>query len=87
MEDQIKQLREQINQLDQDLIAKLAERLAAVKQIGEIKKQLGLQVTDLGREQELKVIHQTACQKNGLAYAEIEALFQLIIALSKKIQQ
>jgi chorismate mutase len=85
--EQLAELRQQINQIDREIIIKLAARLEAARKIGEIKKANDLPITDAEREAELAKIHAEECQKLGLDESKINALFKLIIALSKTVQK
>lgn len=99
MEEQIKELRRQIDRIDTEIIALIASRVAVAKELGKIKKSNHLPITDLAREAELKKLHQKVCQEYQLEYPiqahvgsksdnpDIEAVFERLIALSKKVQR
>ena len=85
--DDIKQLRTQIDSLDEKLLEVLAERFSVVESIKESKIAHGIQTEDLDREQEVITERKRIARELGLREELVEALFEVIIKYSKKAQQ
>lgn len=83
----LKSLREKIQEIDAAIIGKLAERQKISKQIGEIKKQSGKTVLDEVRESELMSFYETLSLQYNLDPEFIKHVFKIIIDYSKKLQQ
>ena len=85
MNKDIKTIREKIDMIDREIFQLLINRLNAVTDIGEIKKQEGLPILDEGREQAIY-------NKIDSLFSEKEATFlkniyQSIITESKKAEE
>ncbi len=85
MNKDIKTIREKIDMIDREVFQLLINRLNAVTDIGEIKKQEGLPILDEGREQAIY-------NKIDSLFSEKEAMFlkniyQSIITESKKAEE
>jgi len=85
MNKDIKTIREKIDMIDREVFQLLINRLNAVTDIGEIKKQEGLPILDEGREQAIY-------NKIDSLFSEKEATFlkniyQSIITESKKAEE
>ena len=86
LDNRIKDFREKIDRLDDQLIDIIVERLSLTLDIGEIKEEINLNITDNNREQE--IINRMTQRLNGrLNPKEIEKIFNLIFQISKKIQK
>ncbi|ASJ17567.1 chorismate mutase [Pyrococcus kukulkanii] len=72
----IKSLREQIDEIDREIIALLERRLEIARQIGEIKKSLGLPIEDKSREEEV-------LRRAG----KFRPIFEKILEVSKDVQR
>ena len=86
LDNRIKDFREKIDRLDDQLIDIIVERLSLTLDIGEIKKEINLNITDNNREQEI-INRMTQRLKGRLNPKEIEKIFNLIFQISKKIQK
>ena len=85
MNKEIETIRKKIDTIDQEVFQLLIDRLNAVTDIGEIKKQEGLPILDEGREQAIY-------NKIDSLFSEKEATFlkniyQSIITESKKADE
>ena len=85
MNKDIETIRKKIDTIDQEVFQLLIDRLNAVTDIGEIKKQEGLPILDEGREQAIY-------NKIDSLFSEKEATFlkniyQSIITESKKAEE
>lgn len=79
--DKIKELRENIDLLDDQIMNRLEERFKLVEMIGKVKKENKLEVTDSNRESEIL--------KNSekFSYSKIiKEIYKVIFNESKKIQ-
>ena len=83
---ELKDLRNKIDQIDQELVTLIEQRLEVVKQIGEYKKKHNLPILDQNREQEVldKNSKYLSNESNKEAYLEI---MKNIMDVSKKIEK
>lgn len=79
-------LRMQINIIDVEIIALIANRHAVSRLISEYKLQHGLPVVNETREAELKLLHNSLSAKYNISIEYITELFDLIIKQSKEVQ-
>jgi chorismate mutase/prephenate dehydratase len=83
---QIRTLREAIDDVDEKILELINGRLWLAKQIGALKKQGGLQITDSGRETEL--IRRLLEKNHGPLDDEgLRTIFAAIIAEGRNTQQ
>ena len=76
--------RKRIDEIDAELVAKLEERMELVREIGELKKQEGIAVEDIGREEALlKKIEELSREEYG---GHNRRVFEAILEESKKFQ-
>ena len=83
---ELKDLRNKIDQIDQELVTLIEQRLEVVKQIGSYKKKHNLPILDQNREQEVldKNSKYLSNESNKEAYLEI---MKNIMDVSKKIEK
>ena len=79
-------LRKKIDKIDESLILLLKDRIDLCKCIGEIKKENGLAVKDIRREDSVYVHIMAKALESGLDPQKVEAIFKQIIALSVSVQ-
>jgi chorismate mutase len=79
-------LRKKIDKIDENLILLLKDRIDLCKGIGEIKKENGLAVKDIRREEAVYVHIMAKALESGLDPQKVEAIFKQIIALSVSVQ-
>lgn len=84
---ELNNLRLIINKLDELIIQSVARRMVVSRTVGAVKRQYGLKIKDPKREKELKKIHQKLAKKNGITYATLRKIFDLIMEESKRIQK
>jgi chorismate mutase len=72
------EFRDKIDQIDEKLRQLVRERMTLIKEIGQIKKEKNLKITDQNREQEILEKAESNYEK---------AIFQKILEESKKIQR
>ena len=76
--------RKEIDKIDKEIVKLLKERMAVSEEIGKIKKEKNIPVTDKEREEEkLKEIADMA----GLHYPSIHNIYTSIFEESRKIQK
>ncbi|MCP3680226.1 MAG: chorismate mutase [Gammaproteobacteria bacterium] len=83
----LEQWRQQIEIIDGEIIAKIADRFALCQQIGLVKKSSGKVVKDEGREDYLMNYYEQQCRRHDLNSALIKQIFSLILTESKRLQQ
>jgi chorismate mutase len=83
----IKQLREEIEKVDTEIIEKIVKRRSLAKKIGELKANSGINVLDLSREQHLMQLYEKLCQEHQLNTNTIKEIFRLIIADCRSVQK
>lgn len=81
-EEEVGHLRENINNLNNQIIKKILERKEIAVKIGQIKRRFGRPIKDEAREN--IVYHQVRglAKKHGLAPDKVERIFKEIISLS-----
>lgn len=83
--DSLQKLRQQINQIDQNLILTLEQRFKISSQISQLKQVQKLKIQDKQRELELLKTWKT--QNKDLSEDFITKILKLILTESKKIQK
>lgn len=81
------QLREQINQVDSDIIEKLAVRQQLSREIGEIKLSQGMEIINPVREKELYSLYEKLSLQYSLESTFVKTLFKLIIDYCRAVQK
>ena len=81
----IELLRQAIDGIDEKILGLINQRLSLAKQIGDFKKQSGLQITDSGREKE--ILNRLLEKNTGPIDADgLRNIFEAIIAEGRNIQ-
>jgi monofunctional chorismate mutase len=79
-------LRKSIDLIDKKILDLINERLSLVKQIGDLKKQGGIQILDSGREKE--ILNCLLEKNNGPLSAEgLENIFKAIMTEGRNVQR
>lgn len=78
--------RERIDQIDAGILALIHERMQLAAEIATIKSQVGLEIEDLDRENELYAKLATLNQDSNVPNEKLLEIWGKIIELSKKIQ-
>lgn len=84
--EELSELRRQIDQLDEDIIEKMAKRQKVVEEVRAYKQQRHIAVFDPKREEYLEIYHTRLSQKYNVSIEFIRELFKLIMDESKRIQ-
>jgi chorismate mutase len=84
--DSLEQVRRDIEQLDQQLIALIAHRVALSRQVGVLKRSAGMPTLDPARE--ASVLRRAASQARdaGLSSEPVREIFWHVIALCRAAQ-
>jgi len=78
-------LRQAIDEIDEKILDLINHRLSLAKQIGDFKKQGGIQITDSGREKEIFI--RLLEKNNGPLGADgLRNIFEAIIAEGRNVQ-
>jgi len=80
-------LRKRINELDDQILHFLKERVVICKNIGAIKRKHGIPIRDYHRENELYARITRKASKLGLDPSEVKAIYREIIAMSVHVQE
>lgn len=80
----LQELRSQIDEVDNQIITLLEQRVQIAKQIGEIKTKLKVEVYNPQREEEILKRLQSI---SSLSPAQIEMIYQSIFTLTKVLQE
>jgi chorismate mutase len=82
----IEKLRQDINKIDEKLLDLINRRISLAKQIGEFKKQGGVQIKDSGREEE--ILNRLLEKNKGPTGADgLCNIFKAIIAEGRNVQR
>lgn len=79
-------IRAQVDEVDRNIVAALAQRHALVDRIAHRKRQLGLAIRDVAREQQILDDRVLRAQELGLPAAAVESLFRLLLLASRSQQ-
>ena len=82
----IASLREEIETVDERLIAAIAERMALARAVGRVKVAAGQPVVDPAREAAVVMRASALARMAGLPEDEIRALYWKLMAISRRVQ-
>ena len=82
----INSLRKNIDELDDQMIDLVVQRLAIAKEIGDIKETNGIEVIDPNRESQI-INRITEKLAGTLEKKDITAIFEPIYSISKRLQK
>jgi chorismate mutase len=85
--EKISPLRKRIDEIDEQILCFLKERIDICENIGTIKREHGLPVKDVERENEQYKRITELASKLGLNPKEVRAVYQEIIAMSIRAQE
>ena len=80
-DEEIKELRSEINILNKEIIEKIRDRIDVAEKIGEIKKKHGIPIEDKVRESIVYQQVRRLTEEYGLPYENIERIFKEIISI------
>ena len=87
MLDDIAKLRAKIDEIDDQILSALSERVQVCKAIGVAKKNQGIPIRDTSRESEVYKRIKEKSKKLGLNKAQIEALYREIVNMCSAVQE
>ncbi len=82
----LEDLRKQIDRVDEQIVRLIAERMRTAQEIGQEKRQRGLPVEDLSREQEVLARVREIAEREKISVEGVEAIYRRIINLSKSVE-
>ena len=78
-------LRQAIDEIDEKILDLINQRLSLAKQLGDLKKQGGIQIKDRGREEE--ILNRLLTKNNGPVRTDgLRNIFEAIISEGRKVQ-
>ncbi len=80
------ELRKKIDEIDKKIVYLLKDRMTLCKRIGAVKRENGIAVRDLQREDQVYLNVMAAALEVGLDPQKVENVFKGIIALSVFVQ-
>lgn len=83
----IEQLRKQIDDIDEEIVKNIGERISIVKKIGDLKKAADQEVQDPQREVKLLLRMRELSQTYGVPLEMVIHIFDYMMTESRKIQQ
>ena len=86
MDKRILQLRNEIDNLDEEIIQLLKKRMRISKEVGQLKERLDIPVEDKKREKEI-IDRLTAQAGKNLSEEQLIRIFTAVIKTSKQVQQ
>ncbi|MCW4002914.1 MAG: chorismate mutase [Candidatus Bathyarchaeota archaeon] len=85
--DDIAKLRKRIDEIDDQILLALCERVKVCKAIGDLKKSQGMPIKDVYRENEVyKRISEKAAEL-GLDKGQVEAVYREIVNMCSAVQE
>ena len=86
MDKQILELRQQIDDLDKDIIQLLKKRMGISKEVGKLKEKLDMPVEDTNRENEI-IDRLTKQAGRNLSEEQLIRIFTAVFKSSKQVQK
>lgn len=84
--EELKKLRDQIKNLDEEIVKLLEKRFNLSLKIGEFKKENNLPILDKDREKELSLINLSKLENKDFSESYLN-IFKTILEESKKLQK
>lgn len=81
------QLREEIEQLDRQIVELVVHRSRLAEEAGESKRVAGLPLLDPVREARVMETAAEAARQAGIPDAEVRQIFRLLITIARKSQE
>jgi len=85
--DDLEQLRKKVDEVDEQIIVALCERAKACNAIGLIKKEKGLPVRDVSRENEVYTRVKKKAVEFHLDPVQVEAVYHEIVNMCSAVQK
>ena len=87
LQEELTQLRRDIESIDRRVVELLAERLELGKRTGEIKRDAGKPILDAAREAEVIRRAVTAARELGVPQEATREIFWHIVGMSRRVQE
>lgn len=84
---ELKETRELIDGIDQDIVALLERRAELARRAGQAKKALGAPVLDASREAKVLEARAAWAREHGLDESSVQEVFRAIMKLARRVQQ
>ncbi len=85
--DEISQLRKRIDEIDDQVLTALCERVKVCKAIGSAKKRHGIPIQDKSREDAVYRRIKQKAHEMGLDTPQIEAIYREIVNMCSAVQE
>jgi chorismate mutase len=82
----IKQLRKEIDEVDEQILRSLSKRTEICKSIGLVKEKYGIPVQDFPRENDVYERMRKRAAELGLAPSHVEAIYRQIVNMCSAVQ-
>tara|TARA_B100000131_G_C17901723_1_gene526697 strand:+ start:242 stop:511 length:270 start_codon:yes stop_codon:yes gene_type:complete len=86
MDERLKKLRLEIDNIDEEILELLEKRMKIVHEVGDLKKDLDISVEDLNRENEI-IDRLTSHSSGELTEKQLIRIFSAVFKSSKQIQR
>lgn len=86
MDKRLNKLRKEIDDIDEEILNLLENRMKIVHEVGDLKQELEISVEDLNRENEI-IERLTAHSKGDLSSKQLIRIFSAVFKSSKQIQR
>jgi chorismate mutase len=83
----IQQFRKRVDEVDDQILMALCERVKICKAIGDVKRKQGLTVRDSSREDEVYKRIKQKSSKLGLSSGQVEAVYREIVNMCSAVQE
>jgi chorismate mutase len=83
---EIKQLRKKIDEVDEQILQSLSERVEICRSIGLVKEKNGLPIQDFPRENDVYAHIREKAADLGLGSSYVEAIYRQIVSMCSAVQ-
>jgi chorismate mutase len=83
---EIRQLRKRIDEVDEQILQSLSERVEICRSIGLVKEKHGIPIQDFPRENDVYAIIREKAAELGLDPAYVEAIYRQIVNMCSAVQ-
>jgi chorismate mutase len=83
---EIKQLRKKIDEVDEQILRSLSERVEMCRSIGLVKEKHGIPIQDFPRENDVYAHIREKAAELGLVPSHVEAIYRQIVNMCSAVQ-
>jgi chorismate mutase len=83
----IKQLRKRIDEVDEQILQSLSQRIEICRSIGLVKEKHGIPIQDFPRENDVYARMRERAAELGLDSARVEAIYRQIVNMCSAVQE